>query len=57
VFRRAVDACAAAGATLAGQHEPGEALAKWLQRHTHFIATKRGLAAALHSGDPAFDRR
>jgi AcrR family transcriptional regulator len=55
VFRREVDACAAAAATLAGQHEPGEALAKWLQRYTHFIATKRGLAAALHSGDPAFD--
>jgi AcrR family transcriptional regulator len=55
VFRREVDACAAAAATLAGQHEPGEALAKWLQRYTHFIATKRGLAAALHSGDTAFD--
>ena len=55
VFRREVDACAAAAATLADQHEPGEALAKWLQRYTHFIAAKRGLAAALHSGDPVFD--
>ena len=55
VFRREVDACAVAATTLAGQHEPGEALAKWLQRYTHFIATKRGLAAALHSGDAAFD--
>lgn len=55
VFRREVDACAEAGATLAGEHTPGEALAKWLQRYTHFIATKRGLAAALHSGDAAFD--
>jgi AcrR family transcriptional regulator len=55
VFRREVDACAAVAATLAAQHEPGEALTKWLQRYTHFIATKRGLAAALHSGDPAFD--
>lgn len=55
VFRREVDACAAAAVTLSEQHEPGEALAAWLQRYTHFIATKRGLAAALHSGDRAFD--
>jgi AcrR family transcriptional regulator len=55
VFRREVDACAAAAPTLARQHEPGEALARWLWRYTSFIATKRGLAAALHSGDPAFD--
>jgi hypothetical protein len=31
------------------------ALAKWLTRYTEFLATKRGLATALHSGDPAFD--
>lgn len=55
VFRREVDACASAAAALAGQHAPGEAVAKWLQRYTHFIAAKRGLAAALHSGDPAFE--
>jgi AcrR family transcriptional regulator len=55
VFRREVDACAAAAPALARQHEPGEALARWLRRYTRFIATKRGLAAALHSGDPAFD--
>ncbi|WP_329686047.1 TetR/AcrR family transcriptional regulator [Longimicrobium sp.] len=55
VFRREVDACAAAAPVLAAQHEPGEALAGWLRRYTAFIATKRGLAAALHSGDPAFD--
>jgi hypothetical protein len=28
---------------------------KWLHRYTEFVATKRGLATALHSGDPAFD--
>lgn len=55
VFRREMDACAAAASTLAARHEPCEALAKWLHRYTHFIAAKRGLAAALHSGDPAFD--
>ncbi|WP_050430074.1 TetR/AcrR family transcriptional regulator [Chondromyces crocatus] len=55
VFRREVDACAAAAPSLSRQHEPGEALARWLRRYTAFIATKRGLAAALYSGDPAFD--
>ena len=34
---------------------PGEALAKWMQRYAAFIATKRGLATALHSGSPAFE--
>jgi AcrR family transcriptional regulator len=55
VFRREVDACADAAPALAAAYEPGTALAKWLQRYTEFLATKRGLAAALHSGDPAFD--
>ena len=55
VFRHEVDACAEAAPALAAGHGPGDALALWLQRYTHFIATKRGLAAALHSGDPAFD--
>jgi AcrR family transcriptional regulator len=55
VFRREVDACAGAALTLATAHAPDEALARWLHRYTNFIATKRGLAAALHSGDPAFD--
>jgi AcrR family transcriptional regulator len=54
VFQREVDACADAALTLSAAHEPGEALARWLQRYTEFVATKRGLAAALHSGDPAF---
>ena len=55
VFRREVDACAAAAPILAAEHEPGEALARWMQRYAGFIAAKRGLAAALHSGNPAFD--
>ncbi|WP_084496891.1 TetR/AcrR family transcriptional regulator [Nocardia amamiensis] len=54
VFRHEIDACADAAATLAAEHEPGEALARWLRRYAEFVATKRGLAAALHSGDPAF---
>jgi AcrR family transcriptional regulator len=55
VFRREVDACADAAATLAAEREPVDALAGWLLRFTGFIAAKRGLSAALHSGDPAYD--
>jgi AcrR family transcriptional regulator len=55
VFRREVDVCAADAPALATEKPPGEALAIWLMRYTEFIATKRGLAAALHSGDPAFE--
>ncbi len=54
VFRREVDACAAAAPLLAASHPPDEALELWLERYTEFVAAKRGLAAALHSGDPAF---
>jgi AcrR family transcriptional regulator len=55
VFRREMDACADAAPALAAEHAPGEALARWMQRYAIFIATKRGLAPALHSGDPAFE--
>lgn len=55
VFQREVDACADAAPALAAAHEPGVALEKWLHRYTEFLAAKRGLASALHSGDPAFD--
>jgi AcrR family transcriptional regulator len=55
VFRREIDACADIAATLAEAHAPFEALANWMQRYAAFVATKRGLAQALHSGDPAFD--
>ncbi len=55
VFRREVDACVAEAEVLAATHPPGEALQRWLNRYTVFLATKKGLAAALFSGDPAFD--
>jgi AcrR family transcriptional regulator len=55
VFRHEIDACADEAAILAAGYGPGEALARWMQRYAAFIATKRGLASALHSGDPAFD--
>jgi AcrR family transcriptional regulator len=55
VFRHEIDACADAAPRLAARHEPVEALTRWMQRYAAFVATKRSLAPALHSGDPAFE--
>ncbi|MFI8852395.1 TetR/AcrR family transcriptional regulator [Streptomyces sp. NPDC053499] len=55
VVQSGIDACAAAGPQLGAVHEPREALAEWLRRYTVFLGTKRGLAPALHSGDPAYE--
>ena len=54
VFQREIDACAAEAPLLAASNPPDIALELWLQRYTGFVATKHGLAAALHSGDPAY---
>jgi AcrR family transcriptional regulator len=54
VFRREVDTCAAEAPKLAATHHPDEALERWIEHYARFIVTKRGLAAALHYGDPAF---
>lgn len=55
VFSHEVDACADAAEDLAAKYKPGEALARWMQRYVDLIAAKRGLAAALHSGNPAYE--
>lgn len=55
VFRHEIDSCAQAATTLAAEQGPGDALGMWLLRYTGFIGTKRGLASALHSGDPAYE--
>jgi AcrR family transcriptional regulator len=55
VFRHEIDACADAAPVLAVAHQPGEAVAQWMLRYVDFVAAKRGLAPALHSGDPAFE--
>ncbi|WP_436535741.1 TetR/AcrR family transcriptional regulator [Actinoplanes sp. HUAS TT8] len=55
VIEREIDACADAAPALAAEYKPGIALARWLDRLVEFVATKRGFAAALHSGDPAYD--
>jgi AcrR family transcriptional regulator len=54
VLEHEIDSCADAGPALSAANEPGEALEKWLLRYTELLATKQGLAAALHKGDPAF---
>ena len=54
VVESGIDAVADAGPVLAAGHEPAEALIRWIHRFTELLATKRGLASALHSGDPAF---
>jgi AcrR family transcriptional regulator len=55
VFRREIDACAEAAPVLAAKHEPGEALAQWMQRYVDFLTAKRGLAKGLHCEDPVLD--
>jgi AcrR family transcriptional regulator len=54
VFRRELDATAAEAERLAAEHPPAEALRLWAERLGRFVATKRGFASALHSGDPAY---
>ncbi len=55
VFRREIDACADAASLLAAEYGPFDALAQWMLRYVDFVSAKRGLAAALHSGDPAYE--
>jgi AcrR family transcriptional regulator len=55
VFRREIDACAAEAPLLADTYPAFEALSRWMQRYADFVATKRGLATALHSGDPTYE--
>jgi AcrR family transcriptional regulator len=54
VLKSQIDACADAAADFAGEHEPGEALARWMQRYVDFIVTKRGLSNALQSDSAAY---
>jgi AcrR family transcriptional regulator len=54
VITHDIDACAAAAHELAARHEPWPALTAWVEHLTALVSTKRGLATALHSGDPAF---
>ncbi len=55
VLQHEIDVCASAATTLPAERQPWEALTTWIGRFTELVGTKRGLATALHSGDPAFD--
>jgi AcrR family transcriptional regulator len=54
VVESGIDAVADAGPALSAEHGSVDALTEWIHRFTALLATKRGLASALHSGDPAF---
>ncbi|MCX7523434.1 TetR/AcrR family transcriptional regulator [Microbacterium sp. STN6] len=54
VFRRELDATASEAERLAAAHPPAKALRLWAASLGRFVATKRGFASALHSGDPAY---
>lgn len=54
VYRQELEACALAAAEFAERYEPGEALDRWMRRLVDFVSAKQGMAAALHSGDPAY---
>jgi AcrR family transcriptional regulator len=54
VFHREIDDLLATATSLSESCAPGDALDRWVNRYIDFVATKHGLAAALHSGDPAF---
>jgi AcrR family transcriptional regulator len=55
VVRTGIDAVADAGPQLRAAHPPARALSLWIDRFVELLETKRGLASALHSGDPAFE--
>lgn len=55
VFCREIDAVSDSAEALARENDPFEALSKWIERYVGFLATKRGLATALHSGDRAYE--
>jgi len=55
VLQHEIDECVDAAEELGTTLNPWEALTGWIERFTDFVGTKRGLASALHSGDPAYD--
>jgi AcrR family transcriptional regulator len=55
VLQHEIDECVEAAGELGSTLSPWAALTGWIERFTDFVGTKRGLASALHSGDPAYD--
>jgi AcrR family transcriptional regulator len=54
VLQHEIDECVEAAEVLGTTLSPWDALMGWIERFTDFVGTKRGLASALHSGDPAY---
>src|SRR5450755_2830279 len=54
VLQHEIDECIDAAEVLGTTLSPWEALMGWIERLTDFVGTKRGLASALHSDDPAY---
>ncbi len=54
VMKSRIDDCADAAVSIAAEHDPGEALSRWMQRYVDFILTKRGLSNALQSDHAAY---
>ncbi len=54
VLQHEIDECIEAAEVLGTTLSPWEALMGWIECFTDFVGTKRGLASALHSGDPAY---
>lgn len=55
VLHHEIDECIDASEQLATTLDPWTAMTAWIERFRDFVGTKRGLAVALHSGDPAYD--
>jgi AcrR family transcriptional regulator len=55
VLQHEIDECIDAAEVLGTTLTPWDALIGWIERFTDFVGTKRGLASALHSGDPTYD--
>jgi AcrR family transcriptional regulator len=55
VLQTDLDACTRTAAHLSTTLPPREALLAWLEEYQDLVTTKHGLAAALHSGDPAYE--
>jgi AcrR family transcriptional regulator len=56
VFQHEIEALAADAVALAAKGKPGAALVNWIGRYAALVRTKHGLAPALHSNSPAFEK-
>lgn len=55
VLQQEIDQCVEAASALHHSGDPWEAIVEWMEGYVELVSTKSGLAAALHSGDPAYE--